>query len=267
MEVMDTESGELTHSLHGEERLECIVEAIEKFKPNLLVCAGWSLETDENLGELRINPRVKQWKGYAVIEVQKPSANCLDPALPHRMFVLNPEGNVQSLGPQIFSRSSEMNGALGECRNKLLLDHKGEKTFHAGSLTVSCLCCGELNAIRGREEPKYVCRDVGEWLDKADIILNPTHDRMGNPGTLDEKRKFLSQQGLGGRPRAYISVSNWNSRPVRKSPDRRPKPRQNPDQPYLHTVYLNGYLREDLKSRTTDASRRYEYREINLEVF
>ena len=267
MEVMDTQSGGLIHSLHGEERLECIVEAIDKFRPHLLVCAGWSLETDKNLDHLRIDPRVKQWKGYAIVEVQKSSATCLDPALPHRMYVLKPEGNVESLGPQLFARSSEMNGELGEGRNTLLLDYKEEKTFRAGYLTISCLCCGELNAIRGREEPKYVCRDVGEWLDKADIILNPTHDRMGNPGTLDKKRKFLSRQGLGGRPRAYISVSNWNSRPVSKSPDRRPKPRQNPDQPYLHTVYLNGHRREDLKSRTTDPSRRYEYREINLEVF
>jgi hypothetical protein len=60
MEVMDTKSGKLTHSLHGEERVERIVEAIEIFKPDLLVCAGWSLETDENLYNLRIDPRVKQ---------------------------------------------------------------------------------------------------------------------------------------------------------------------------------------------------------------
>jgi hypothetical protein len=86
---------------------------------------------------------------------------------------------------------------------------------------------------------------------------------MGHPGTLDEKRKFLSQQGLDGRPRAYISVSNWNSRPVSKSPDRRPKPRQSPGS----MVYLNGHRRDDLKSRTAEPGRRYEYREINLEVF
>src|SRR6185312_3274031 len=168
---------------------------------------------------------------------------------------------------QIFARSSEMNGELGECSNKRLLDHAEEKTFRAGNLVISCLCCGEINAIRGRKEPDFVSRDVGAWLKKADIILNPTHDRMGNHGTLAAKRKGLSKPGLGGRPRAYISVSNWNSEPVSKLPDRRPKPRQNPAQPYLHTVYLNGHRREDLKSRTTDPGRRYEYREINLEVF
>ena len=37
MEVMDTQSGELTHSLHGEERLECIVEAIEKCLRRMVV--------------------------------------------------------------------------------------------------------------------------------------------------------------------------------------------------------------------------------------
>ena len=259
--------GELTHSLNGEDRLECIIEAIEKFKPDLLVCAGWSLETDEDLDNLRIDPRVKQRKGYAIVEVQKSSATCLDPALRHRMFVLDPEGNVKSCGPQIFARSSEMNGELGECLNRRLLDHAEEKTFRAGNLTISCLCCGEINAIRGREEPEFVCSDVGEWLEKADIILNPTHDRMGNSGTLKEKRKRLSQQGLDGRPRAYISVSNWNSRPVSKSPDRRPKPRQSPASRTLHTVYLNGHRRDDLKSCTADPGRRYEYREINLEAF
>jgi hypothetical protein len=40
----------------------------------------------------------------------------------------------------------------------------------------------------------------------ATVILNPTHTRMGNGGTLKAKRRFLSRDR-----RIYLSASNWDT--------------------------------------------------------
>src|SRR5438309_2972919 len=46
---------------------------------------------------------------------------------------------------------------------------------------------------------------VGALEAKGVLILNPTHTRMGNDGTIKAKRKFLSEEG-----RVYVSASNWD---------------------------------------------------------
>ena len=98
--------------------------------------------------------------------------------------------------------------------------------------SVFALICGELNVIRGRTEPRFVDDTARDAILAADIIVNPTHDRMSNAGTLAAKRKLLSQPHADGRPRAYISCSNWeacglNGRIQRPSPT-------------LHTIYVSG---------------------------
>ena len=89
--------------------------------------------------------------------------------------------------------------------------------------------------VNGRNNPHFVDERIGAWLDHADIVVNPTHDRMGNGGTLKAKRKFLSSRGAGGRSRLYISVSNWNGEPLGKK-GKRAKPRQSPNARTLHTA-------------------------------
>lgn len=42
----------------------------------------------------------------------------------------------------------------------------------------------------------------------ADVVINPTHDRMGNAGKLGAKRRLLSR-ALEYRNRVYVSCSNW----------------------------------------------------------
>lgn len=67
------------------------------------------------------------------------------------------------------------------------------------------LVYGELNVIQGRYHPPY-----RSAVDKAAmIVINPTHDRMSNAGTLDAKRRLLSRSFEDGRNRVYVSCSSW----------------------------------------------------------
>ena len=92
----------------------------------------------------------------------------------------------------------------------------------------------------------------GAVLLDADIVVNPTHDLMGNAGTLIAKRKWLSQP-VNDRNRVYISASNWNSRG--------PKGRkQSPNSETLHTVYLSG----EKQTLTPLPGQGYMYRECGV---
>ncbi|QKR99661.1 hypothetical protein F9288_08400 [Sphingomonas sp. CL5.1] len=64
----------------------------------------------------------------------------------------------------------------------------------------------------------------------ADIIVNPSHDRMGNAGMLHAKRCLLSAPAGRKHPRIYVSCSNWNTDTANGA--------QSPS-PTLHTVYVD----------------------------
>lgn len=86
--------------------------------------------------------------------------------------------------------------------------------------------------VQGRTEVAFHHRVPDDLRDalsaKRVLILNPTHTRMGNDGTIKEQRKFLSAEG-----RMYVSASNWDVAPKK---GKRP---QNPSLT-LHSLWHNG---------------------------
>ncbi|ONF96981.1 hypothetical protein SPHI_11790 [Sphingomonas jeddahensis] len=94
------------------------------------------------------------------------------------------------------------------------------------------LICGELNIVHGRERPHFLDDAAREAIAAADIVINPTHDRMSNAGTLQAKRSLLSRPHANGAARTYVSVSNWEACGL-KGRVQRPSPT-------LHTVYVAG---------------------------
>ena len=113
-----------------------------------------------------------------------------------------------------------------------LIDQRLDRVLEFRGLTVFALICGEIKLVLGREEPRFAFEVAADHILGSDIIVNPTHDRMSNAGTLHAKRIFLSQRSSDNRDRIYVSCSNWqacgwNGRVQRPSPT-------------LHTVYQAG---------------------------
>ena len=144
---------------------------------------------------------------------------------------IHADGTVQRFGSQIFARMSEVSSPSSN-RLRRFRDALPDRVAELGKRRIFALCCGELNIVQGRENPRFLCHKSADAITAADIIINPTHDRMSHAGTLDAKRRLLSKPGPDGRERLYVSCSNWeacglNGRVQRPSPT-------------LHTVYRSG---------------------------
>jgi|GEM_PF-6160309 len=232
-------------ALSGSERAQIIRQCIEDHRPDFFACAGWSLESVSQVKEL-----TKASKGFPgttlLVEVQHDeilaqrghalagSTQNYKTLPGHAMYIIC-NGNSRCLGEQFFATSSELKGKGGDERLLALENDIDKRTFNIGDIQVVALCCGELNVLRGRDRVECRSEKVGKVLTMADIVVNPTHDRMGNYGTVKKKREHLSSQRLDGW-KVSISISNWN---VAKQ---RQVQKQNTDT--LHSLFLNGEAQE-----------------------
>ena len=258
----------------GPERAALIGDVIEKHRPDLLLCAGYAVETPADLTALQNRLRNTDWAGSAVVEVAVDTelkkfhpAACLmkkknNQKGSHRLWLVTREG-VKSLGPQIFVRSDQL--TKNKCSIcEIFKGYIEEKTGQVGDARLVVLCCGELNAVRldrTNRTIEPISREIAEWLDGADLIVNPTHDRMGNGGILKAKRELLSQS-RNGRSRLYISASNWNT--DKKVGKNGKAIRQSRNAKTLHTVYLDGKWQE--QATLSNAKDKYMYRETIVQV-
>lgn len=243
------------------ERVEIIVDIVVKHKPDFILCSGYSIENTEDLNLLEQKLKEKKSKTILVVEVKKdkdieknghPLSEFINDYYlmnnTHKMFVIDPNKGIIDLGPQFFSTSDE----LDRGPNKKIFLEEFEKHFNSRIFNIGCykaiaLCCGELNIFKGNK-----CRsnEIGSKIFNTDIIINPTHDRMGSVfGKLEAKRKYISKK-INNRDRYYISSSNWN-----------PAKGQKPS-PTLHTIYSNEELLKEQKKDTND---KYEFRLTTLD--
>lgn len=245
--------------LSSADRRKSIIDAVRRFAPDLLVCAGHSVAKEKDVYRLAENKLIKDSSSYIVLESERSAKVGLGQSS-HCLFVIKPGGTVKRLGRQVFAKSSDVAGSSAASRKNLedLARILPNRTFKAFGHSIVVLCCGEINVLKGRNNVKCLSNDCEAALMNADLVINPTHDRMGNAGTLDKKRKFLSKK-IGTRTRAYISSSNWNSRP------KEPRPRQNPDADTLHTVYVSGRKISRIFRRPV-AEPRYEYRQTTVKL-
>jgi hypothetical protein len=166
-------------------------------------------------------------------------------------------GPLQRLGRQAFATGREAGAPLGKGLRRLR-QHLPSRDIGVGVYSAFGLICGELNIVRGREAGtlRFLDEDVGAAIMAADIVINPTHDRMGRAGLLDAKRRYLSQPNPDGRLRAYISCSNWE---VCGYGGRVQHP-----SPSLHTVYLAGNPLPD--EELADGAFGFVYRQWRLDL-
>ena len=124
------------------------------------------------------------------------------------MWAITGDGQRHRFGQQQFVRRSEVDDIARDsiARFESALP---ARSLALGEWNVFALICGEINIVEGRVDPRYVSSAAEEAIMAADVVINPTHDWMGNAGTLDAKRRLLSRTSDDERNRVYVSCSNW----------------------------------------------------------
>jgi hypothetical protein len=213
------------------DRARLILAASNAYAPDLLVTAGYAIHNRKHLrtlaNEISKNPRA----GTIITEVHHDGHAQRSIGRIHAMWAIHGDGTLHRFGRQVFATSKEARDpdedSLARFQQQLAV-----RTLQLPGFTMFALICGELNIVHGRERPRFLDDAAREAMEATDIIINPTHDRMSNAGTLQAKRSLLSRPHANSAARAYVSVSNWEACGL-KGRVQRPSPT-------LHTVYMSG---------------------------
>jgi hypothetical protein len=171
-----------------------ITGVIQKRKPSLLLCAGWTVPTEQSLDAIIAVTR--QVKTVVVVETTSPPP----------VYIRITDGCPVSMGEQFISTREESDDESLLCG---LADALPERSFTFCQRDAILLNCGEVMVVQGRDHVEFH-RSVPQVLQDAvrapaAMILNPTHTRMRNCGSVQAWRKYLSGGG-----RIYVSASNWD---------------------------------------------------------
>lgn len=217
-------------ALPPRERVRLILAAAQAYEPDLLVTSGHALHSLKQLDRLAELHRKTETPTSIITEVLH---DHVDAGLQsHAMWAVTPEGKLHRFGQQLFAKRDEVDDPDRDsvARFERALP---QRTLALPGWNVFALVCGEINIVRGRDQPRFLSEAAKAAIEAADVVINPTHDRMGHAGTLDAKRRLLSRPSADERNRVYVSCSNWeicgdaNGRTQNVSPT-------------LHTVYAAG---------------------------
>jgi hypothetical protein len=233
--------------------VNAIMDALEAYQPDVLLTAGYSLNNETDLALLEDRLKASRWDGLLFIEVKHyesdlPRVTDGDLSLSsHCLFAWTCASGWKRMGRQYFATSDQARASLDTLvaafeRNlpQRVIEFRGRR--------FGGLICGEINALQGRNNVSALTPKIESWLRSLDVIVNPTHDLMGNAGTVIAKRKWVSQGG-----RSYLSASNWNTGKPRK---------QKRTSRTLHTVFIDGC--EVVQSPDPRQHENYEYREAYI---
>jgi len=224
-----------TMLLRPSERLRLILAAAESYEPDLLLTAGYAIHSPKQLAKLAEGIGALKRQTLLFTEVHHETTGKRPRTEPHALWAIMPSGRTRRLGNQLFATGVQAEAkagrrleALGEQIEQRIVRHNGRR--------ILALCCGEINAVRGGMMPRFANEKIARAILSADIVVNPTHDRMSNAGIVQRKRQFLSQATRERPQRLYVSASNWEA----CGEDRAV---QYPSAT-LHTVYRAGHARE-----------------------
>lgn len=196
-------SFEISDQTSRGDNLKHILKICKERKIDLLVCSGWTVLERRDIDTL--NQEIKNiFNGNG----RRPGV-VLETSHDPETFYLHPDGGILNMGKQIFATANDLSGDKG---NQLAdaIQSRCMPFPHDEDMKMFLLCCGEINVLSGRNNVIFHSNVPQKLIDALTsdntIILNPTHDRFGNGGTIKEKRKFLSK----GINNYYLSVSNWN---------------------------------------------------------
>lgn len=242
--------------------VDAIMDALHAHQPDVLLVAGYSL--DDDAAHDALNARLERcgWDGLLFVEVRRHAEDlpgralprriddAPEPLSPHCLFAWTRDSGWKCMGRQYFVSSAQARKNAGN-RVRSFVENLPNRIIEFKGRRFGALICGEVNALVGRKHVAPLNEAIGNWLRGLDVIVNATHDLMGNQGTLNAKRGFFSQGG-----RAYLSASNWNTQSILSNGKTRVQRR---DSRTLHTFYLDG--NEIPQSRQSIPHPDYEYRE------
>ncbi len=212
------------------ERTRLILAAADTYRPDLLVTAGYAVHSLKHLHRLARHYRQLGHSGTIITEVHHDTPETYGRS-PHAMWAIDPRGMLHRFGGQMFATAAEVRKS-GSTAQTQFVAQRLDRVFGVGPLTAFALVCGEINVVLGREVPRFAFLEAYETIMAADIVINPTHDRMSNAGTLHAKRAFLSQRSPDERDRVYVGCSNWETCDLNG--------RVQWPSPTLHTIYRSG---------------------------
>jgi hypothetical protein len=173
---------------------DIVAAIILRRQPRLLLCAGWSVQSQDHLRPIK--DATARTKTLAVVEGKEGA------------FLIQ-NGKSHPMGEQCFGTRKQTEEEPERVHKLSRMVPK--RSFQFLSRPVLLLICGEILVLQGRNkvdfhssvENEKALRDAVRANDA--LILNPTHTRMANDGTIKAWRKFLSKGN-----RVYLSASNWD---------------------------------------------------------
>ncbi|HEV3316944.1 MAG TPA: hypothetical protein VG488_08255 [Candidatus Angelobacter sp.] len=212
-------------------------EIIRQRRPGLLLCAGWSVPSKQTLGPVK--KATQESQTVAVLET----------SAPERAYFRIEDGESFEMGKQLIRDSKQID--TDESCLTCLASNLPWRSFAFSNRQILLLICGEVTVIGGRDRVDFRSSATPPNLHDAVraervLILNPTHTRMGNAGTLQAWRRFLSEA-----ERVYVSASNW---------DVGAKKVQHPSKT-LHSVWHSGKCKEPISITNRPG---FSYREWEL---
>lgn len=232
-----------------ERRSRCIAEIVARSDASIVLTAGDAFERNKDWMSLVETLKATGWQGLIVSEIdvceilrrnnepkQHAGVACVISEVP-----LDPI----NFGKQCIEKSEDTQSSNAATILDDLCKNLEERTIEFSGERFGFLNCGEINLIRGRIRPTPVDERITNWLGGLKVIFNPTHDAMGNHGTLKAKRKWLSE--FGNQSRIYISASNWNTG---KKLTNGTLQMQKRDRETLHSVWQSG---KSLSSTTLES--------------
>lgn len=215
----------------ADERVRLILCAVEAYAPDLLVTGGHALHTLRQLSDLAREHAELETTTTIVTEVLHDGEESSDTE-DNAMYAILGTGEVHAFGRQVFGQSAQVK-RVGAPALAAFDDALPARSLAVPDWNLFALNCGEINVLSGRHAPRFLSAGAEEAIMAADVVTNPTHDRMGHHGTLAAKRRALSRGSEDGRNRVYVSCSNWEA----CGGDQR---RLQHPSATLHTVYAAG---------------------------
>ena len=246
------ENGECVHA---------IMDALDRFAPDVLLTAGWSLNDDSDLAVLEKRLKASGWDGLLFVEVRYYNGNVSksleygEVLSDHCLFAWTRKDGMKRMGRQYFVSSAQAHASL-DTRVSAFVENLPERVIEFRGHRFGALICGEISVTTKRDGVNLLTLvpEIASWLQSLDVLVNATHDSMGGRSSLKEKRRWLSRTG-----KVYVSASNWNHFHQLMNGCVQ---RQKRTASTMHTTYKDG--KELVQKRFSKGSRAYEYREVRI---
>lgn len=213
-------------------RRDKILQAAQEHDLDLLVCSGDFLDKKHlstlpnALASIGSSVKVVVDTDGQTKKIKSTKKNTAPISYGQDLFLVEAGQMPQKLAKQVLVLSNQLRPPQSLKAQQIansLFTQLGHRSFIVKGKEVSTMICGEINFYtRTRATGRVALFDrnwvsISQHFDAADIIVNPTHDRMAsNRGALESRRSYLSRT-LKGRKRCYISSSNWDIRKAKQN--------------------------------------------------